>query len=347
MIVYDGAGSDALRLHSYLLSAGSQDARLTPSFSTDPDLGTGWQQQFSLAGNEQPELIWPETNVVVTTEDGAQETVQASFTAAAFMLCESAYQEHFAVVAEDEWHDDFVPIEEYGGETQPIPFLLAAVPDGTIERVMTTDFVWQQMRRVGERWRLLRELGGFANSFAEKAVNDERSRLEAEHQTRLEQLEEEHRSTLEKTTGELARQIVANIAAGLLDGTAAGVTAATSAPPVSAPPPKTEEREPPTEEPEEPAEAEPPEEEDLDLFDEPYIETPRCTSCDECTTLNPRLFAYNENKQAYIADLSAGTYRDLVLAAEKCPVRIIHPGKPLNPDEPHLEELLKRAEPFL
>jgi hypothetical protein len=43
----------------------------------------------------------------------------------------------------------------------------------------------------------------------------------------------------------------------------------------------------------------------------------------------------------------AGTYRQLVEAAESCQVSIIHPGKPRNPNEPGLDELLKRAEPFL
>jgi ferredoxin len=80
--------------------------------------------------------------------------------------------------------------------------------------------------------------------------------------------------------------------------------------------------------------------------DAPYIETPRCTSCDECTQINPRMFAYDDNKQAFIADPGAGTYRELVEAAESCQVCIIHPGKPLDPSEPGLEELIKRAEPF-
>jgi hypothetical protein len=80
--------------------------------------------------------------------------------------------------------------------------------------------------------------------------------------------------------------------------------------------------------------------------DDPYIETPRCTTCNECTQLNPRMFAYDANKQAYIADATAGTYRELVEAAEACQVSIIHPGKPRNPNEPELEELLSRAEAF-
>jgi hypothetical protein len=81
--------------------------------------------------------------------------------------------------------------------------------------------------------------------------------------------------------------------------------------------------------------------------DEAYIETVRCTTCNECTNLNNRMFAYDANKQAYIADLGAGTYRQLVEAAEACQVSIIHPGKPRNPDEPGVQELLERATPFL
>lgn len=93
-----------------------------------------------------------------------------------------------------------------------------------------------------------------------------------------------------------------------------------------------------------PAAAEPAGERDPD---EPWIQTPRCSSCNECININPRMFAYDANKQAYLADVTAGTYRQLVEAAESCQVSIIHPGKPRNLDEPRLEELLRRAEPFM
>ena len=35
--------------------------------------------------------------------------------------------------------------------------------------------------------------------------------------------------------------------------------------------------------------------------------------------------------RAYIKDITAGTYRQLVEAAESCQVAIIHPGQPRNP----------------
>jgi hypothetical protein len=80
--------------------------------------------------------------------------------------------------------------------------------------------------------------------------------------------------------------------------------------------------------------------------EEAYIETPRCTSCNECTGINDKMFACNENKQAYIADVTAGTYAQLVEAAESCQVSIIHPGKPRDSNEPNLPELMRRAEAF-
>jgi hypothetical protein len=80
--------------------------------------------------------------------------------------------------------------------------------------------------------------------------------------------------------------------------------------------------------------------------DDPYIETARCSTCNECTQINDKMFMYDGNKQAYIANPDAGTYRQLVEAAENCQLSIIHPGKPRNPGEPGLDELIKRAEPF-
>ena len=81
--------------------------------------------------------------------------------------------------------------------------------------------------------------------------------------------------------------------------------------------------------------------------DEPYIETARCTTCNECTHINNKMFAYNDNQQAYIADPTVGTFREMVEAAESCQVSIIHPGKPINLKEPGLEELLRRAAEFV
>ncbi|MBW2713827.1 MAG: ferredoxin [Deltaproteobacteria bacterium] len=88
------------------------------------------------------------------------------------------------------------------------------------------------------------------------------------------------------------------------------------------------------------------EDDDDDMGMDPYIDTLRCTSCDECLNINDKMFVYNDEKQAYIKDAKAGKFRQLVMAAEVCPAEIIHPGSPLNPKEKDLEKLIKRAEPF-
>jgi hypothetical protein len=80
--------------------------------------------------------------------------------------------------------------------------------------------------------------------------------------------------------------------------------------------------------------------------DEPRIETARCSSCNECIRINDRMFQYDGNKQARIVDLKAGTFAQMVQAAESCQVAVIHPGKPWNPDEPGLAELIERAQAF-
>jgi hypothetical protein len=63
----------------------------------------------------------------------------------------------------------------------------------------------------------------------------------------------------------------------------------------------------------------------------------------------PALFMVDgeDRLEKAIVDASAGTYWQRVEAAESCQMAVIHPGKPRNPNEPGLEELLKRAEAFL
>ena len=79
---------------------------------------------------------------------------------------------------------------------------------------------------------------------------------------------------------------------------------------------------------------------------EAWVESARCTTCNECTNLNNKLFAYNADKQAYIKDIRAGTFQQIVVAAERCPVGIIHPGTPINPKEKDLPKWIERAKRF-
>jgi pyruvate-ferredoxin/flavodoxin oxidoreductase len=77
-----------------------------------------------------------------------------------------------------------------------------------------------------------------------------------------------------------------------------------------------------------------------------WVETPECTACDECTTINPKIFKYNADKKIEISDPKGGPYKDIVKAAEKCTAGCIHPGTPWNPAEPGLDKLVKRAQKY-
>ena len=74
-----------------------------------------------------------------------------------------------------------------------------------------------------------------------------------------------------------------------------------------------------------------------------WVETPECSTCDECINLAPKVFAYNDQDQATVIDPKGASFADIVRAAEKCTVSCIHPGTPFNPNEPNLDKLRVRA----
>jgi len=81
-------------------------------------------------------------------------------------------------------------------------------------------------------------------------------------------------------------------------------------------------------------------------YQAPWIDTPQCTSCDECININPNIFVYNESKKATIKDPDGGPYKDLVKAAERCTAQVIHPGLPKDQNEKGVDKLIARAKKF-
>jgi len=214
-----------------------------------------------------------------------------------------------------------VPVREFldldaAAAADKVPYILMIDDNDGVHRVIVAEPLIEAARRCRAQWRSLQELAGIKNSHAARAVAAEKRIWQEQKDKEL--------AALQSQPTPAAKAPAAAVTAKV----EAATTAKTEAVPASeAPPAETAE-----------AAAAP--------SDDPYIETPRCTSCDECTQINNRMFAYDDNKQAYIADLDAGTYRQLVEAAESCQVAIIHPGKPRNQNEPGLAELMARAELF-
>ncbi|MEK7437298.1 MAG: hypothetical protein AAB150_10470 [Pseudomonadota bacterium] len=309
--VYSGANAKASELPPYLMSAAAMESRAFPAFAYDPSAGPNWAARFYLEANSQVDLDWPVQGFAYENEEHQRVSEDIAFTLVDFIASDRRYARHLARVPREKWNGSMIPVDESltrerKGLPDKVPSLLMVDADNVLQRVIVDERLIREARRCREMWHSLQELGGVHNSHAEKLLARERSAWEE----RMKQEAEAH-------------AVVAPVAAGSAAAAPAAAPAAATGAAAS-------------------AVAEEPQRSP----DEAYIETPRCSTCNECTTLNSKMFAYDNNKQAYIADINAGTYAQLVEAAESCQVSIIHPGKPRNPNEPGLEELLKRAEPF-
>jgi hypothetical protein len=301
-------GKDALP--GYLASAAAMQSRAFPAFSYDPEAGAEFVERFSLENNPQPAVDWPVEQLAYADQDLQSVTEDLAFTFVEFVACDPRHARHFVQVPRSDWGDGMIPVQQW----------LASPPADAatgVPFVLAVDDGDLLCRLVVDE-RLVRAAQRCRESWhrLQELAGVRDSRTERLLARERQAWEEEHR-----------KELAAAAAAGTATATVAAV--ATTAAPAAAAASAVAEPEP------------------VRNPDEPYIETARCSTCNECTLVNNRMFAYNDNQQAYIADLKAGTYAQMVQAAESCQLSIIHPGKPWNPGEPGLEELVERAKPFM
>jgi ferredoxin len=319
------------------------EGRATPCFRYDPAAGLTWAARFDVEGNPQPDRAWPAHELSFENAEGKEDSREDPFTFAHAAALDPAYRSHLMVVPPEAWDDEQVEIAVYLAEAlrdppQKVPYLWVLDGGGTLQRaVMTREMAFACRDRM-RAWRVLQELAGTDNEYARRAAEEARSEALAEAERERAALAEQHAKELEEVRLGAATEVMERLARALT-GDEEWVPAKAGA----LPPPAAYVAAPEAVEPE-PAEEE--EEEEAVSFDEPYIDTVLCTTCNECTNLNPRLFKYDGNKQAYLADIAAGTFEDLVVGAEKCPAKCIHPGKPRDGDATATAEMLTRAEPF-
>jgi hypothetical protein len=337
---------------AHLWASAAVESREFPGFVYDSRKDSKWGSRFDILHNPQPDADWPEHTLHYQDENGEESSLQVPFTFADYAAQDPQYAALFHIVPPQFWSDNLMPIGEY--LTLPpeelytkVPFVWVVDAQNQLQKAAAA---WPLVLTCRERldfWHFLQENAGIHSYHVEQATGRLRQEMEAETAKKTAQLEAAHAAALDQAKEEEGRIAMERLAAVLLDMDTAELVSsapATAKPPPAAPAQKAEQPAGTPTEPAPPTAAEV-EEESL-VIGEPWIESVLCTTCNECTNLNKRMFQYNASKQAFLADPKAGTFRELVMAAEECPVGIIHPGLPINKEEPGLEELIKRAEPF-
>jgi ferredoxin len=328
----------------------SVESRDFPGFIYNGKVGTAWGSRFDISDNPQFEKDWPLYEYSSKNADGKEEKLELPLTFSDYAAIKSAYQKDFMIVEPEFWTDDLALLTDYlnlseGERYGKVPFIWITGMDMVLGKAAVS---WNLVMNTGQKidfWNYLQDCGGVHSYHAERATKNQEDRIRKETAEEIDELKKLHAAELDKVKMESTEDAMEHLTAALLDIDTEQILTPQVAKAESKSSADTSSIEPPVEKPSEILEEQAETEEEL-VSEEPWIETPLCTNCNECTDINKRMFNYNADKLAFIADPTAGTFAQLVEAAEKCPVKIIHPGKPLNPEEPDLEDLLKRAAKF-
>ena len=340
-------------LDAWFVASAALESRAHPFVLVNPDAGDHAAERVSFGGNPQPENDWPVQKLEYRSADGEVTEMDLAFTFADYALLMPALHKHFRRVPAACESDDLVPVDQYLNiEDEHVDRLVPIVwgiddQDVLVRLVVSRALIFACRDRLNY-WRTLQELAGIQNFYVEEAVDriiaEQQAAIEAEREQLIKEHEEQLENVRTEAAGEAMGQLVDVLMGADLSATVGGGHLA-SMPPTE--PAATGEAAEPAAAPEAVADVEVEAEDEEELsFDEPWLDTAMCTTCDDCMGINKMMFANNEDKQAIIRDANAGTYAHLVEAAEICPAKCIHPGKPLDPNEPGLEELIARAAPF-
>ncbi len=286
------------------------ESRAYPLIRYNPDKGTLPEECFDLDGNPSLETDWPEYSLEYTDEQGQKGRMTLPMTFADFAVTEGRFRKQFRTVPRDAWNDNMVPLHEYLDLTTDdregkFPFIWAVNAKNKLIRVIPAEPLVKSCEDRRNFWRMLKSLAGVR---AQVGTAD------------AEQVRAEFAQTLAARLMEMAASgDVLGSGGGSLALPASGPAAIAAAPTAA-------------------AIGQP-----AGDYTAPWIDSATCTACDECININPKIFAYDESKHAYVKNPKGGPYKDLVRAAEKCTAQIIHPGTPFDPKEKDADKLLKRA----
>jgi ferredoxin len=296
-------------------------ARVFPLAVYDPDRGASWAERFRLQ--------IPETPSPVQVADAAALIPSLAG--------------HFAPLPGDD--AEALPLEQLlarpaAERPKSVPHIDAKDSGGRKIRLGVSRQMVAVCRERIAAWRLLEELAGVRSVHAERAREQTRQEMEAVAVSR-------EQTAAERARKEGAASAVQSVMRALLEPRRATAGAAQPAAPTvavvaAAASPAPAVAEAPRAAPPAPAA----QSQAVPETAEPYIDSFLCTSCNDCMKVNPRLFLYNANKQAYLADPSVGTFAELLKAAEGCPARCIHVGTPRPGDATATPALLAKSAKF-
>jgi pyruvate-ferredoxin/flavodoxin oxidoreductase len=295
------------------------ESRAYPVFTYDPDKGNVPEECFSLDGNPAMDDDWPSYTLTYVDENGSAGSMELPLTFADFAVTEARFRKHFKKAPRDTWNDDMVPVAEFlkldaDDRDGKFPFVWAVDAKNRLSRVIVSEPVIKSCEDRHNFWVMLKALAGIGKDVDVQAIKDE---------TRRDVVQKLTAGLLELAVGGGSVPMVmpsAPAPAASESGKAPAETSSTAVAPVSGNGASSG-----------------------NGFVAPFLQSSECTGCGECVLVNPKIFGWNDKKQAVIRDASGGPYKDIVKAAEKCAARAIQPGIPANTSGKEIEKLMKRA----
>jgi len=326
----NGLAKNSLTFQSKL----AVESRAYPLTSFDPRKGKTWEECICLAGNPDIDQDWVIYSLDYTDEYGNKYAMEVPLTYADWALTEVQFSHHFKSVAADTSSDDMVLLTEYldmneRDQADSIPFIWAVHPQTNhLLKVIVSAAMVKSTQNRRAFWFTLKGLAG-------------KNKIEVDTLAIADQAKAEMAQTITEGLMSMVGGDASALSRILADAPAVSGKPTTT-PAVKKPVVESEPAAKVEDQPKKPVE----EAKQDNGFEPVWIETPDCTTCDECVDIAPEIFQYNADKKAIVVDPTKGTFEDIVRSAEKCTAVIIHPGTPWNPDEPNLDKLIKRAEKF-
>lgn len=298
-------------------------SRAFPLFRYDPDQSDVFLKRFSL--NENPDLncVWSSTELEFMSASGKKDRLVKSVTFADFAAIESQYQNDFVDLPVEQMNRA-VPVDAYlemrvADRHSKIPYVITMNAQGELVKKVPSRRIIAQTADKKHLWMSLCEMAGVHNPYLVEFEQALLQRAEQEKLQALASLRQEILGTLEQQKEEAVSQAMTQLASRL-----AGLSDLSLNQMVQSPSSTTTSQTQVSSAASEPVVVESESKEELD---EAWIESKLCTGCDECVTIEPNVFAYNGDKQAYVKNPRGGPYKNILKASKKCSARIIHPGK--------------------